>query len=34
MSNRVSPEALAAAIKLLRMSPEQLRALVQKRRRT
>jgi hypothetical protein len=34
MSRNISPEALAAAIKLLRMSPEQLRALAQKRRRT
>jgi hypothetical protein len=31
MQWNVSPEALAAAIKLLRMSPEELRALVQKR---
>jgi hypothetical protein len=28
----VSPEVLAAAIRLLRMSPEQLRALAQRRR--
>jgi hypothetical protein len=34
MSKPISPEALAAAIKLLRMSPEELRALIQKRRRT